>query len=446
MKFTFLRRAGLLALGALAATPALAQEAKLDTGDTAWMLAATALVLMMTIPGLALFYGGMVRKKNVLATVMQSFSVACLVTVLWTIIGYSLAFTEGKPYWGNFLGGYIGGLTQVMLNSLGLATVNPLAPTIPESVYLCFQMTFAIITPALICGAIADRMKFSALLWFMGLWSVFVYSPIAHWVWGRDGFLNDAGVLDFAGGTVVHINAGTAGLVAALVLGRRRGFGIDNFAPHNLVLSLTGASLLWVGWFGFNAGSAGAANANAGMAMAVTQIATAAAGLAWMLAEWLTRDKPSVLGIISGAVAGLVAITPASGFVMPGGALAIGIAAGVGCFWAATWLKRLCGYDDALDAFGVHAIGGMIGAILTGVFARAAVNPASGTTPAKMGLIDGNPGQVLTQCYGVAWTLVYCAIVSFIILKLIDLVIGLRVKDEIERDGLDLALHGEVVP
>jgi ammonium transporter, Amt family len=446
MRFTFLRRAVLLALAALPATPALAQEAKLDAGDTAWMLAATALVLMMTIPGLALFYGGMVRKKNVLATVMQSFSVACLVTVLWTIIGYSLAFTEGKPYWGNFLGGYIGGLTQIMLNSLGLATVNPLAPTIPESVYLCFQMTFAIITPALICGAIADRMKFSALLWFMGLWSVFVYSPIAHWVWGRDGFLNDAGVLDFAGGTVVHINAGTAGLVAALVLGRRRGFGIENFAPHNLVLSLTGASLLWVGWFGFNAGSAGAANANAGMAMAVTQIATAAAGLAWMFAEWLTRDKPSVLGIISGAVAGLVAITPASGFVMPGGALAIGIVAGLGCFWAATWLKRLCGYDDALDAFGVHAVGGMIGAILTGVFARAAVNPASGTTPAKVGLIDGNPGQVLTQCYGVAWTLVYCAIASFIILKLIDLVIGLRVKDEIERDGLDLALHGEVVP
>jgi Amt family ammonium transporter len=306
-------------------------------------------------------------------------------------------------------------------------------------------MTFAIITPALICGAFADRMKFSALLWFMTAWSLLVYAPIAHWVWGPGGFLNDAGVLDFAGGTVVHINAGVAGLMCALMLGKRRGYGTEMFAPHNLTLSVIGASLLWVGWFGFNAGSAVAANANAGMAMAVTQIATAAAALAWMFVEWAARGKPSVLGIISGAVAGLVAITPASGFVMPGGALVIGAAAGAACYWGATSLKHMLGYDDSLDAFGVHAIGGIVGAMLTGVFARAAVNPASGDTPAKMGLIDGNAMQVVTQLYGVGCTLIYCAVATLVILKVIDLVLGLRVDHETEREGLDLALHGETV-
>jgi Amt family ammonium transporter len=453
-----------LAIGTLFAEPAFAQAAadaaaapaapKLDTGDTAWMLTSTALVLMMTIPGLALFYGGMVRKKNVLATVMQSFAITCLVTILWMVVGYSLAFTEGVPQWGDMLGGYVGGLSQVMLNTMTGSSVNGLAKTIPESVYMTYQMTFAIITPALICGAFADRMKFSALLWFMGAWLIFVYCPIAHSVWGPDGFLGGAGVLDFAGGTVVHINAGTAGLVCALVLGKRRGYGTESFAPHNLVLSVIGASLLWVGWFGFNAGSAVAANGTAGMAMAVTQIATAAAGLAWMFAEWAVRGKPSVLGIISGAVAGLVAITPASGFVLPGGALVIGIAAGIGCFWAATSLKHMLGYDDSLDAFGVHAVGGIIGAILTGVFAREALNPAvpadaaAGTAAvaAKMGLLDGNPGQIMTQFYGVACTLIYCAVATFIILKIIDVIVGLRVTDEVERDGLDLNLHGEVVP
>jgi ammonium transporter, Amt family len=430
-----------LAQAAAPAAPAAADAAaaapKLDSGDTAWMLSSTALVLMMTIPGLALFYGGMVRKMNVLATVMQSFAITCLVTVLWTIIGYSFAFTEGTPY--------IGGMSQLFLQNMELSNVNALAPTIPESVYMTFQMTFAIITPALICGAFADRMKFSALLWFMGAWSLLVYSPIAHWVWGPGGFLNDAGVLDFAGGTVVHINAGVAGLVCALVLGKRKGYGTETFMPHNLVLSVIGASLLWVGWFGFNAGSATAANGNAGMAMAVTQIATATAGLAWMFTEWATRGKPSVLGIISGAVAGLVAITPASGFVAPGGALAIGIAAGVACYFGATTVKHLFGYDDSLDAFGVHAVGGIVGAILTGVFARGFLNPANGDTPAKMGWIDGNPGQVLIQCEGVLTTLIYCAVATFIILKVIDVVIGLRVDVETERDGLDLALHGETV-
>ncbi len=313
----------LAALAQTAAPEAAAAAPKLDTGDTAWMLTATALVLMMTIPGLALFYGGMVRKMNVLATVMQSFAITCLVTVLWMVIGYSLAFTTGSPF--------VGGLSRFFLGGMALDSVNELAKTIPESVYMCFQMTFAIITPALICGAFADRMKFSALLWFIGLWSVLVYAPIAHWVWASDGFLAGAGILDYAGGTVVHINAGVAGLVAALVLGKRRGYGQEPMAPHNLVLSLVGASLLWVGWFGFNAGSAVGANANAGMAMAVTQIAAAAAALTWMFVEWGLKGKPSVLGIISGAVAGLVAITPASGFVDPRGALIIGIVAGVAC-------------------------------------------------------------------------------------------------------------------
>jgi Amt family ammonium transporter len=425
-------------LGAAAALllPALAMAAdekpKLDTGDTAWMLTSTALVLMMTVPGLALFYGGMVRKKNVLATVMQSFAVTCLVTVLWMVITYSLAFTPGNAV--------IGGTSRLFLGGMALDAVNDLAKTIPESVFMTFQMTFAIITPALITGAFAERMKFSALMWFMGLWAVFVYAPIAHWVWGPGGFLGDWGVLDYAGGTVVHINAGVAGLVCALVMGKRKGYGTDNMAPHNLVLSVIGASLLWVGWFGFNAGSAVSASTNAGMAMAVTQIATAAAALGWMFAEWLVRGKPSVLGIVSGAVAGLVAITPASGFVNPVGGLVIGIVAGVVCFWSATSLKKALGYDDSLDAFGVHGVGGFTGAILTGVFAVQAIGGDG-----KKGLIDGNAGQVLTQLWGCLVTMAWCAFATFIILKLIDAMIGLRVTAEEEVEGLDINLHGETV-
>jgi Amt family ammonium transporter len=428
--------AGLLALGALivalfATDGALAQGTtppppKIDAGDTAWMLTSTALVLMMTIPGLALFYGGMVRKKNVLATVMQSFTITCLITIVWMVIGYSWAFTEG--------GGFLGGMSRFMLMGMGVGAING---TIPESVFMTFQLTFAIITPALICGAFAERMKFSAMLWFMALWSLFVYSPIAHWVWGPGGYLGGLGVLDFAGGTVVHINAGVAGLVCAIVIGKRKGLGTENMAPHNLVLTMIGASLLWVGWFGFNAGSAVAANGAAGMAMAVTQIATAAAALAWMFVEWAVKGKPSILGICSGAVAGLVAITPASGFVDPMGALIIGVAAGIGCYWGATSLKHMCGYDDSLDAFGVHAVGGIIGAMLTGVFAREAI--------AKPGLLDGNAYQVVLQFYGVAATVVYDAVVTLIILLVIKMVMGLRVSEEVERDGLDLALHGEVV-
>ena len=421
---------GIAALALLAGPGrALAQEAKLDSGDTAWMLTATALVLLMTIPGLALFYGGMVRRKNVLATVMQSFAVACLMTVMWMVIGYSLAFTDGGG-----MNAYVGGLDKVLLAGMG---ADSLSGTIPESVFMTFQMTFAIITPALVCGAFADRMKFSAMLVFLGLWMVVVYAPITHWVWGG-GFLSKAGVLDFAGGTVVHINAGVAGLVAALVIGKRRGYRTENMAPHNLVLSVIGASLLWVGWFGFNAGSALAANGSAGMAMAVTQIATAAAALTWMFAEWIALGKPSVLGIISGAVSGLVAITPASGYVDPQGALVIGLVAGVACFWAATGLKNMLGYDDSLDAFGVHGIGGIVGALLTGVFAVEAI----GGTP---GLLEGNVGQVLIQLQGIGATIVYCAIASFIILKVVDLVIGLRVDEETEVAGLDFTLHGETV-
>jgi Amt family ammonium transporter len=420
------------ALVAIAAgTSALAQTAapppKLDSGDTAWMLTSTALVLFMTIPGLALFYGGMVRKKNVLATAMQSFAITCLITIVWMVIGYSLAFDAGNSI--------VGGLSKVMLKGMGK---DSLTGTIPESVFMVFQMTFAIITPALITGAFADRMKFSAMLIFIALWSIIVYAPICHWVWGG-GFLQKGGVLDFAGGTVVHINSGVAGLVAAIVLGKRLGYREENMAPHNLVLSLIGASMLWIGWFGFNAGSAAAANGTAGMAMAVTQIATAAAALSWMICEWFSLGKPSVLGIISGAVAGLVAITPASGFVAPGGALAIGIAAGVICWWAAAKLKLMLGYDDSLDAFGIHGVGGTVGAILTGVFAAEAVGGAKG-------LLEGNAAQVGLQAYGVAVTIVYCAVATFILLKVVDLIVGLRVDPETERDGLDLNLHGETVP
>ena len=422
---------GLVLVGALGAPEGAfaAETPKLDTGDTAWMLTSTALVLMMTIPGVAMFYGGMVRKKNVLATAMQSFAVACVMTVLWMIIGYSLAFTDGGG-----MNAYVGGLDKMLLRGIG---VDTLSGTIPETVFMTFQMTFAIITPALITGALADRIKFSSLLVFLSLWMILVYAPITHWVWGG-GFLAEAGVLDFAGGTVVHINSGIAALVGAMVLGRRHGYGTENMAPHNLILSVIGASMLWVGWFGFNAGSAVAANGSAGMAMAVTQIATAAAALSWMFAEWISRGKPSVLGIVSGAVAGLVAITPASGYVDPFAALIIGLVAGLVCYWGAVVLKPTLGYDDSLDVFGVHGLGGITGALLTGVFAVEAI----GGTP---GLLEGNAGQVLIQLEGIGATIVYCAIVTFVLLKIIDAVMGLRVDEEEEVTGLDYSLHGETV-
>jgi Amt family ammonium transporter len=414
-------------LFALLPYPVFAEDA-LSSGDTAWMLTATALVLLMTIPGLALFYAGMVRAKNVLSVMMQCFAITALVTVLWTVVGYSLAFTDGGG-----MNDYLGGLSKMFLAGI---TGDSLSGTIPETVFLTFQMTFAIITPALIVGAFAERMKFSAMLWFMGLWLIVVYAPICHWVWGG-GWLGSMGVLDFAGGTVVHINAGIAGLMAALALGKRKGYPDTPMAPHNLGYTVVGASMLWVGWFGFNAGSELAADGTAGMAMAVTQIATATAALAWMFAEWISHGKPSVLGIASGAVAGLVAITPASGTAGPMGALLIGAAAGVGCFLGATKLKRAVGYDDSLDAFGVHAIGGIIGAILTGICADASF----GGVGLAEGLTIGS--QVGKQFVGVAATLVYTGVVSFVLLKVIDAVVGLRVTEEEETEGLDIALHDE---
>ena len=426
---------GLLASGhvALAAAPPLDP---LSAGDTAWMLTSSALVLMMTIPGLGLFYAGMVRKKNVLATLAQSFGATCIITLLWTIIGYSIALTPNASASANQ---FIGSVDQLLLGKMTLKSINPLAGTIPESVYMFFQMTFAIITPALIAGALADRMKFSAFMWFMSIWLLLVYCPIAHWVWGG-GWLGTLGALDYAGGTVVHLNAGTAALVTCLVLGKRVGLGTENMAPNNLVYSVIGASLLWVGWFGFNAGSAVTAGYNAGMAAAATQIATAAAAMAWMAAEWLVAKKPSVLGMISGAVAGLVAITPASGFVDAGGALFIGFAAGFVCYFSAVWVKKWLGYDDALDAWGVHGVGGALGALLTGVFAKNAINSLG-----KGWIYDGNGHQMLIQLYSVIATFLYCGIATFIILKLIDITIGLRVSREVEIEGLDINLHGETV-
>jgi Amt family ammonium transporter len=413
------------------AAPAAAEpeKPKLDTGDTAWMLTSTALVLLMTIPGLALFYGGMVRQKNVIATVAQSFAITCLISVLWLLVGYSLAFTANGSEGANK---YIGGLGSAMMGHMTMDSTNSLAGTIPESVFMMFQMTFAIITPALICGAFAERMKFSALLLFTTLWSLIVYVPVAHWVWGG-GFLGGLGVLDFAGGTVVHINAGVAGLVCALVLGKRKGFGSENMAPHNLVLTMIGASLLWVGWFGFNAGSAVASNALAGVAMLNTQVATAAAALAWMVVEWVERKKPGMLGLASGAVAGLVAVTPAAGFVNPQGALIIGIVAGIVCYGGAVWVKRAFKYDDSLDAFGVHGIGGVAGALLTGVFADAAINPL------------GKDASFLKQLIGVSATIVWTGVATLVILYICKLTTGLRVSDEGEIEGLDMALHGEAL-
>ncbi|HEY3555148.1 MAG TPA: ammonium transporter [Casimicrobiaceae bacterium] len=417
------------AMPAAPTSPVVVGVEKISSGDTSWMLTSTALVLMMTIPGLALFYGGMVRKKNVLATLMQSFAITCLASVLWVVVGYTLAFTPGNGLVGGFSRFFLHGM--VFENEAGRLSVSHLALTIPESVYMMFQMTFAIITPALVTGAFADRMKFSAMLAFMALWSVLIYAPIAHMMWEPTGFWATAGVLDFAGGTVVHINAGIAGLVCALVLGKRLGYGREAMAPHNLTLTLIGASLLWVGWFGFNAGSAVASNGRAGMAIFVTQFATAVAALAWMFTEWITKGKPSVLGIASGAVAGLVAITPASGFVGAFGALVIGLAAGIGCFFAATTVKGWFRYDDSLDAFGVHCVGGIIGALLTGVL--------------NVRAISGVDGSLLTQAGAVATTLLVSGVGSFVLLKALDMTIGLRVSEEQEREGLDLALHGETV-
>ena len=409
-----------------AAPAAAAAAPKLDTGDTAWMLTSTALVLMMTIPGLGLFYGGMVRKKNVLATVMQTFAITCLVTVLWMVIGYSLAFTEGG------MNAYLGGFSKWFLAGVTNESTNSLAATIPETVFITFQMTFAIITPALIVGAFAERMKFSALMWFIALWLIFVYCPIAHWVWGG-GFLGSAGVLDFAGGTVVHINAGIAGLVAAMIIGKRKSYGTVAMAPHNLTWSFIGAALLWVGWFGFNAGSAAAANALAGAAMINTQVATAMAGLAWMFAEWVVAKKPSLLGILSGAVAGLVAITPAAGFVTPSGALIIGLLAGIICYVASVHLKKSFGYDDSLDVFGVHGVGGIVGALLTGVLASEAINAL------------GKDASLVTQAYGVIVTIVYTAVATAIILFVVKAIVGLRPTIQEEEEGLDITQHGETV-
>lgn len=405
----------------------------LDSGATAWMLTSTVLVLMMTIPGVALFYGGMVRKKNVLGTLMQSFAITGLVGVLWMLFGYSLAFdTTGMEEGVTNLNSFIGTLNKAFLAGIGK---DSLTGVIPESVFVVFQMTFAIITAALITGAVAERMKFSSLLVFITAWLFLVYVPIAHMVWsGVGGFFWDMGVLDFAGGTVVHINAGVAGLVAAIMLGKRLGYGKEPMAPHNLVLTLIGGALLWVGWFGFNAGSAVAADGRAGMAMLATMVATSGAALSWMFAEWLAKGKPSLLGIVSGAVAGLVAVTPAAGFVGPVGALIIGLVGGVAAFWGATSLKRMLGYDDSLDAFGVHGVAGIVGAILTGFFAVESI-----------GGVAGGMGQVVTQIVGVAITVVYVAVLTFIILKVIDMVMGLRVSEEQEREGLDTALHGERV-
>ncbi len=432
---TLRKFAGLGALLSLV-TPgiAMADEVVLNTGDTAWMLVASLLVLFMTIPGLALFYGGMVRSKNVLSVMMQCFAITGLISLLWVIYGYSMAFdTTGMEKGVTNLNSFVGGLSKAFLSGVDTSS---LVYAIPESVFIVFQMTFAIITPALIVGAFAERMKFSAMLIFMAVWFTLVYAPMCHMVWSGDGaFLWDEGVLDFAGGTVVHINAGIAGLVACLVLGKRKGFPTTAMAPHNLGYTLMGAAMLWIGWFGFNAGSAVAANGTAGMAMLVTQIATAAAALGWMFAEWLTHGKPSALGIASGVVAGLVAITPAAGTAGPMGAIVIGLASGVICFFCATSLKRKLGYDDSLDAFGVHGVGGIVGAILTGVFAA----PALG----GFGTVEDIGGQVWIQFVGVLFTVIYTGIVTFVILKVLDLVMGLRVTEEEETVGLDLSEHNE---
>ena len=419
--------------------PALAQSAqppKFDAADTAWITVATAIVLMMTIPGLALFYCGMVRKKNILATMAQSLSAVALVSVLWVLFGYSLAFTGD--------GAILGSLDRVFLRGLGLDSVSPLAKTIPESLFMLYQMTFAIITVALVGGAVADRMRFSAFLWFSGGWLMLVYVPVAHWVWGG-GFLGAAGVLDFAGGTVVHINAGIAGLVAAVIVGRRHGYGSDNLAPYDLSMAVIGTGLLWVGWFGFNGGSALAAGPRATMAIVVTHLAACAGALTWMAIEWWSRKKPSVLGMISGAIAGLGTITPASGFVLPWQGVFIGILAGAACYYACTAFKQRFKYDDSLDVFGVHGVGGITGTLLCGVFAVAALSANPDLPGGSPGLLEGNARQVLIQAYGVVVTVIWCAVGTAVLLKIVDLFAPLRVTKEMELQGLDITQHGESI-
>ncbi len=425
----------LLGLALLLALPNAALADELSSGDTAWMLTSTALVLFMTIPGLALFYGGLVRTKNVLSVLMQCFALTAIMTLVWVIIGYSLAFnTDGMEAGLTNINSFVGGLGTMFLSGV---TASSLSGTIPETVFITFQMTFAIITPALIVGAFAERMKFSAMILFSILWSIVVYAPICHMAWSGDGsFFGDMGVLDFAGGTVVHINAGVAALVACIVIGRRQGYPDTLMAPHSLTITVIGASMLWVGWFGFNAGSAVAADGAAGMAMLVTQVATASATLGWMAAEWIKHGKPSILGAVTGAVAGLVAITPASGSVGPMGAIVVGLASGVLCFWAATSLKRALGYDDSLDAFGVHGIGGIVGALLTGIFAAESLG-GQGLSADSIG------GQFVVQLIGVVFTIVYCGVLSFILLKIVDAIVGLRVSQDEETEGLDISLHDE---
>jgi Amt family ammonium transporter len=410
-------------------TPALAQAPGINAADTAWMIVATALVLMMTIPGLALFYSGMVRKKNVLGTMAQSLAAVATISILWVVFGYSLAFVGDGPW--------LGTLDRWFLAGVSIDAVNPAAKTIPEALFMLYQMTFAIITVALVAGSVADRMRFSAYLLFSILWFVFVYIPLAHWVWGG-GFLGSVGVMDFAGGLVVHLSAGAGGLVAAKVLGQRHGYGSENLAPFDLSLAVIGTGLLWVGWFGFNGGSALGANSRAVMAIVVTHLAACAGALTWGTLEWITRRKPSVLGMISGAVAGLGTITPASGFVAPWHGIVIGVVAGLVCFWACTWLKHRFAYDDSLDVFGVHGIGGMTGTLLVGVFATASI---CGTP----GLIEGNPQQILIQLYGVAVTLVWSAGLTFLLLKLVSVFLPLRVSREHELIGLDISQHGEAL-
>jgi ammonium transporter, Amt family len=428
---SFTRAAAVVAAVTLvAAAPAAAEPlSKIEPADTAWMIVATALVLMMSIPGLALFYAGMVRKKNVLATMAQTFAAIALGSVLWMMLGYTLTFAGNAPV--------LGTLRRFALAGMGMDSVSAFAPTIPEALYMLYEMTFAIITVALVAGSVADRMRFSAFLWFSALWLLVVYVPIAHWVWGG-GFLGSAGVLDFAGGTVVHLNAGVAGLVGAFVLGARRGYGTDNFAPHDLSLAVIGTGLLWVGWFGFNGGSALAVGSRAVFAILATHLAASAGAVTWMALEWWTRGKPSVLGMISGAVAGLGTITPASGFVLPWHGLIIGIIAGLVCFWSCTWLKLRCGYDDSLDVFGVHGMGGATGTLLVGVFAASAIGHASG-------LLEGHAMQVLLQLYGIVVTLAWSAIATFILLKAISAFIPLRVDKQAEVEGLDVTQHGEAL-
>ena len=424
------------ALAMLTASPALAQTAKIDGADTAWMIGATGLVLMMTIPGLALFYAGMVRKKNVLATMAQSLAATFVVSILWTFIGYSLAFTGD--------GAAIGSLARVFLTGMSADAISPLAKTIPEALFMIYQMTFAIITVALVAGSVADRLRFSAFLMFCILWLLLVYVPIAHWVWGG-GFLGTYGTIDFAGGTVVHLNAGVAGLTAAYVLGARRGYGHENLAPFDLALAVVGTGLLWVGWFGFNGGSALGANARAVMAIVATHLAASAGAVTWMALEWWTRGKPSVLGMISGAVAGLGTITPASGFVLPMQAVLIGAIAGAVCFWACTWLKLKCGYDDSLDVFGEHGIGGLTGTLLAGVFAVGALSASPELPGGVHGLLEGNPQQMLAQAYAIVVTILWSGALTYLILRVISAVVPLRVRGEDEVIGLDVSQHGEAL-